>query len=285
MEHLPAAVKEIAAKFGDSIFYVASGFSGKAFVGERYVFRETSLTVPKSATVTDWLRLSQSQIVRLVPEHVGLFEISNTRISVEYRIVGEHPTDMTPSLILELGAFLSELHSIAVPQVFDQFEGERFPHSMVWEWVAKSVLSYGKKLESRDDVSSDDKRLIARAVEQVLSHTNGSPTECEMVLLHKDLHLRNLLVADGRLIGVIDWDAAMLGPREWDLAILQQRFPVAYPRLLDVYSASIPPSVINNKILETVGLVQALRFWKSFPDQKDFVAQQVRYIKQILHET
>ena len=40
----------------------------------------------------------------------------------------------------------------------------------------------------------------------------------ERVLCHGDLHARNILMHDGRLAALLDWEVAVFGPREYDVA-------------------------------------------------------------------
>ncbi|MFC6567455.1 phosphotransferase enzyme family protein [Actinoplanes utahensis] len=80
-----------------------------------------------------------------------------------------------------------------------------------------------------EDVLTDAARHLAQlhAASTGFDTTNASwqisahqPVE---VICHNDFAPYNMVFADGRLTGVIDWDTASPGPRVWDLAYLAYR--------------------------------------------------------------
>ena len=87
----------------------------------------------------------------------------------------------------------------------------------------------------------------------------------------------NLLEENGKLSGIIDWDSAQTGPKEWEFAILRQRIPKWWKKIKDSSLENI-----NEDFVDCCGLIQSLRFWKSFPEQEDFADKQRKYIQEIL---
>lgn len=268
---------EVAAELGDQILSLATGFSGSALLGNSYVYRVVNVPATKGSIVSDWLRVAKSTAESMVPRSVLHRPLSDGKfLAVETKLSGTHPAALETSTIKNLTTFLAELHSLSVPQAIDQFEGERLPADRFWDWLASSVDSYGLKL-AHAGLSAADDQLVRRAIARVGDFVTTQSSVPTFRLLHKDIHAANLLVEGSQLVGVIDWDAAMLGPIEWELAIVCQRFPDRRDLLANGY-----PLPIDEELLKVCGLVQALRFWKSFPAQIDFVGEQRGFIAELL---
>jgi hypothetical protein len=274
-----SALAEVAAELNDQILSLATGFSGSALLGKSYVYRIVNVPATKGSIVSDWLRLAASPAESKVPRSVLHRPLDEGQfLSVETKLPGTHPATLQPRTVKHLLAFLVELHSLPVPQVIDQFEGERLPAVRFWDWLASCVDSYGRKL-ARAGLDAEDLELVMRAGAHVDNFATAQSSVPEFRLLHKDIHPANLLVEGSELLGVIDWDAAMLGPIEWELAIFRQRFPERRDLIASEYTRSI-----DEDLLKACGLVQALRFWKSFPAQVDFVSEQRKFITELLDD-
>ncbi len=84
-----------------------------------------------------------------------------------------------------------------------------------WLWRSSVLEEAGALLRRIHDASLP---LVAREAEWQLP-----PHEPVEVICHNDVAPYNLVFADGRLSGIIDFDTASPGPRVWDLAYLAYR--------------------------------------------------------------
>lgn len=102
------------------------------------------------------------------------------------------------------------------------------------------------------------------------------------VLVHGDLNIHNVLVEDGKITGVLDWECAMIGAPEQDLAyvrpILSQHIP--WDRFLAHYLASGGPQV-NEAAMDFQMAFSAMRlcvvFNKGVRNLQDRAHQDIRY--------
>lgn len=91
-----------------------------------------------------------------------------------------------------------------------------------WIWHEDVLVDAARHLARLHDVTAGFD--TAGATWQLASH---APAE---VVCHNDLAPDNMVFAEGRLAGLIDWDTASPGPRVWDLAYLAYRLvPLTEP--------------------------------------------------------
>lgn len=184
---------------------------------------------------------------------------------------------MSKELTHDLGKFLRSLHDFSMQNGMHEFED--IGNSLSFhEYISKVTKKYLFKL--RQAVKNREHLSIAETAVVQISRLLQEVTEPELVILHKDIHFGNLLMSDGgHLSGVVDWETSQSGPREWEFAILRQRFPEVWQDIVRVYDHNL-----DYKIMNLVGLVQSLRFWKSFPEDLVFAQSQIDYILKILDE-
>ncbi|MBI3607681.1 MAG: phosphotransferase [Nitrospirae bacterium] len=92
--------------------------------------------------------------------------------------------------------------------------GRRFDRALlVWEF--EHFLEYGVEARNEAAVSPEPRRKIRMAFDRIAEEIASAPS----VLVHRDYHSRNLMVADGR-IRLIDFQDALVGPLTYDLASL-----------------------------------------------------------------
>ncbi|HEU5129092.1 MAG TPA: phosphotransferase [Glycomyces sp.] len=126
-------------------------------------------------------------------------------------VAGEVPQELTVPLAERTGALLARMHLLT-----EGWEDERIP-------VADRLGLIGLALEARPALAGVDgwhERLRA------FLDTRGEALERLAALpagpLHHDLHCRNLLVADGEVTAVLDFDELNRGPLVVDLARVLQ---------------------------------------------------------------
>ncbi|NND65241.1 MAG: aminoglycoside phosphotransferase family protein [Gammaproteobacteria bacterium] len=277
----------IAEKYGDKIVGVSDcGYASTVYLGNKNVYKILSnLDIKrkgaheKESKILHTLeqRLSQT-VIHQVPNLVlSEFIDQTTYVCVQSKLPGEVPVKITYKLAVNIGEFLSALHEIQGFEYVAEFEDENETKLSFENYAKERAETFAKKLEAI--VSSEDAKLVQECAQEIsLKISELSPSN--LALLHKDLHEGNLLVnTNGHLSGVIDWDAAQVGPPEWDFAILKQRMPEYWTTIKDAYDGGL-----NNELIRVCGLLQSLRFWKSFPKQDDFVAKQRSFIQALLNE-
>lgn len=84
-----------------------------------------------------------------------------------------------------------------------------------WMWSEDILVDAARHMAQLHAASADFDTIDASW--QIPAH---EPIE---VVCHNDFAPYNMVFADGRLTGVIDWDTASPGPRVWDLAYLAYR--------------------------------------------------------------
>lgn len=170
-----------------------------------------------------WLPVLQRMLPLPVPApiRVGLPQHSYPwSWSITPWIAGETgdraPPDRDQAAVL--AGFLEALHVTAPPQA------PRNPHrgvplsqrSATFSRCVSTLAQRGRTLEER----------LLRLWDAALETTVDTPS----TWIHGDLHSRNVLVADGRICGVIDWGDVAQGDRATDLAAVWMLFPQADSR-------------------------------------------------------
>ncbi|WP_082393634.1 aminoglycoside phosphotransferase family protein [Nocardia arizonensis] len=271
---------EVASRYGENNLVMTGGAKSSVGIGERYVFKVVEGGKIDAAnhkeqrvlqTLADSLPRSAA---RLIPTSVdGVFAPGLGYIEVQTRLRGITPQFSSPSLPEELGTFLKALHAVPAPDGITEFEGDD-PRPL-FDYLVTSALKFQAKLMPA--VNQYDQKLVTAAVGLVRRYVDRHDSIPPLVIVHKDLSLRNLLVDDGHLSGVIDWAAAQTAPREWEFAILMQRFPVELEIIQKSYG-----QVLDNELTRCCAALQAIRFWKSFMDDSAFVNDQRALLEQVL---
>ena len=98
--------------------------------------------------------------------------------------------------------------------------GQAISNEQNWSWYVRAVVFAGESgwVASLRGHSAATCSLLGR-LERLTAGEEASPSRRDD-LVHGDLCLSNVLVASGRVSGVVDWDAAGCGDRALDLAKL-----------------------------------------------------------------
>ena len=106
--------------------------------------------------------------------------------------------------------------------------GRRFDHPLLL-WELDHFLEYGVEARNGIGVAPAPREAIRRGFGRIAEELAAAPA----ILVHRDYHSRNLMVADGR-IRIIDFQDALLGPRSYDLAsLLRDSYVVLDEALID----------------------------------------------------
>ena len=159
-------------------------------------------------------------------DHPGLF--GGAEWMLDARLSGTHPQrGAIPAEALRgLGAALAALHEIEAdgwgPLV--RMDGE-----VATGCSATPVAGLGRRFDlplNAEDAEALEGRIRAvdRALALVVSRVVAwlhDLSASGQVLCHTDLHERNILVADGRLTGLIDFGDMTVAPPAWDLGSIR----------------------------------------------------------------
>jgi aminoglycoside phosphotransferase (APT) family kinase protein len=280
MTGIPKQLAQLAESYGEPSLHASGGVKSVVAIGEHYVFKVVEAGKQadadhKEQRVLDTLTQRLAPWAQaLVPRAVaGTFVEGLGFVEVHTRLEGSTPNLASDELCMALGKFLRALHDCSSFEAVSEFEGEQ--HRAFLDYLVDSADKFQAKLDGL--VGREDERLVQEAVDLVRDYAGRSPTPPPLVLVHKDLSLRNLLVSGTRLTGVIDWAAAQTAPREWEFAILQQRFGPARDVIQGAYGLPLEP-----ELLRVCGALQAIRFWKSFVHDEAFVQDQRSFLRRVL---
>jgi aminoglycoside phosphotransferase (APT) family kinase protein len=129
--------------------------------------------------------------------------------------------DQQERIGLEFVRFLGKLHSITgsyrdighyIPTI-PRYHGS---------WIEGHQEYLGLLERHIDEVvlCPDSVETIAKSFSFIRSHIGSLEYQCGPVPLHNDLHPRNIIVHDGCLSGVIDWECSQFGEPDFDLTHL-----------------------------------------------------------------
>lgn len=162
------------------------------------------------------------------------------------------PTD--PEVVLQLADQLGALHRLRVDD-FTDCKGLRS--------AAVDASSLASDLESlRQDLARHgDGGVIESAAYNWLSK-NVSDAEPMLSLVHGDLGFHNILVQEGRLTGLLDWELAHIGHPAEDLGYVRHAVErvVDWNRFMERYRASGAP-VISDAAIDFYSLWVVVRFY------------------------
>lgn len=121
----------------------------------------------------------------------------------------------------EIAQFLNELHSITG----DSYDiGHYIPTipgcSKSWKEGHIDYTAVLKDGISRMDIEADNEKLISEAFDYIYTNIDSLKYQEGAKLLHNDFHPKNIIVHEGRLSGVIDWECSQFGEADFDLTHL-----------------------------------------------------------------
>lgn len=130
-------------------------------------------------------------------------------------------------IFLQLGKYLSEIHSINVSNYgfiqLDSLSSKKLSGSSPL-WLSffnrnlEEHINYGFTLGL---LSKEEKKRTINFLNQTISQ---SFTDTKPSLLHNDLGQRNILIYNGSLQAIIDWEDSILGDRLYDIAFFETFF-------------------------------------------------------------
>ncbi len=158
--------------------------------------------------IMDHLLAARIPVPRVVQTNGGTrwLMYDGNLISLFHYIEGYHPQAYDTVLIHDLGATIARMH-LALQDLQIQ-GGEEWGENHEFEkpeWLGGRVPGL--------DIDAEFTRLAAETTRQV------DPDRLPRSIIHSDLQTNNLLVRDGHLAGILDWDDAHWDYRAYDIAV------------------------------------------------------------------
>ncbi|WP_213571481.1 phosphotransferase family protein [Rhodococcus sp. USK13] len=165
--------------------------------------RDTDVPIP------DTIHLCTDELVIGAPFYV--MDYVPGRVFQTARDLADLGSESTRALVLELVRMLARLHAVPIegPGLRELGRPEGFLRRQVDRWQRQLEAS-----ATRD---------LAGAADLTLALRDRVPEPDAATLLHGDYRLDNVLVEDGRITAVLDWEMATLGDPLTDLALLVSR--------------------------------------------------------------
>lgn len=133
--------------------------------------------------------------------------------------------DLTEADMISLGReiilFLDDLHKITddsydighyVPTIPRTRKTWRQGHEAYMETLKESLVEF--------DLDQASRTIIDTAFAHMKANLDCLDTQLGARLLHNDLHPKNIIVKEGKLAGIIDWECAQFGEPDFELAHL-----------------------------------------------------------------
>jgi aminoglycoside phosphotransferase (APT) family kinase protein len=129
--------------------------------------------------------------------------------------------DQRISIGKEIAQFLIELHSITDSSYDIGHYIATIPrYKRSWKG---GHLEYIKLLRvglSEMNIKSKSEKIISTAFDYIYANINCLEYQTGAKLLHNDFHPKNIIVHEGRLAGIIDWECSQFGEADFELAHL-----------------------------------------------------------------
>jgi aminoglycoside phosphotransferase (APT) family kinase protein len=229
-EVLNEAVRRAGFSIGD-VHRIVVGQANEVYAvtavsGEELIVRMAHRRDPKFASETAAIERVRAAgipapevLVLWAPEREG----APTAVLVEQRLPGEMLRDLwrrEPSTRCadELGELVARIHDIAVEGFGNLSPSLRGTHISYSEWFIDLWVS--DHLPSALAAVEDDSSATAavREAERQITSARQLLDHAESRLAHGDLSPTNVLVCDGRVTGIVDWEAVKGAPRSNDIA-------------------------------------------------------------------
>lgn len=196
-------------------------------VDGKYVFKTSKTNFSEAA------KLARAKLIRLVPKiHLsGSFFVLDCEyyyLMVDY-VQGEElwsaahnlSDDCKYGIGKEIALFLDELHQIRA-EAYDI--GHYIPTVPGWKKTWKEGhLEYAAILQnglSEKDLGAECRAAVLKAFEYIYANIGCLEYQAGARLLHNDFHPKNIIVNEGRVAGVIDWECSQFGEADFELSRL-----------------------------------------------------------------
>lgn len=172
------------------------------------------------------------------------------------------PAELLPALAIDLACFLKSLHQIETQSLKDQgAPSDRHNRTDVSKMIKLANTRINKLTELG---------LIENGIE-ILELVNNTPLyqPCGESVVHGDLHIRHILLTDGKISGVIDWGDCHIGDPSIDLLIAFSLFDATNRALFFQEYGPVSDASLSIARLRSIGTSAALAVYaQDISDQK-----------------
>jgi aminoglycoside phosphotransferase (APT) family kinase protein len=121
----------------------------------------------------------------------------------------------------EIAQFLSELHSITGVSYDVGHYIPTIPRcTKSWKDGHLEYIEMLRSGLSEIDIELESKKIVSKAFDYIYTNINSLEYQTGAKLLHNDFHPKNIIVHEGRLAGIIDWECSQFGESDFELTHL-----------------------------------------------------------------
>ncbi len=118
----------------------------------------------------------------------------------------------------EIAQFLSELHSITDAAYDIGHYVPTIPRcTKSWKDGHLEYIEMLRSGLSEMDIALESKKVISKAFDYLDANSHSLEYQTGAKLLHNDFHPKNIIVHEGRLAGIIDWECSQFGEADFEL--------------------------------------------------------------------
>jgi thiamine kinase-like enzyme len=169
------------------------------------------------------------------------------------KLTGEQKIEIGKSIV----QFLNELHSITGHSYDIGHYIPTIPNCMkTWKIGHIEYIELLKNELSTMEISPNGKQIISKAFDYIYENLNSLEYQIGARILHNDFHPKNIIISEGKLVGIIDWECSQFGEPDFELVHL--------------FHWCIYPSDSNNNIeLLLKYIIENLQSIKKIPNIKE----------------
>ena len=150
---------------------------------------------------------------------------------------GEGDDGTSDGILRQLGRLIRELHAITGPQF--GYLGAHHPMEPERHWFAAFETMWGNLLHDVESCGGYAPEEASRLKNLLYARRGAFTSLRRACLCHMDLWWENILVEDGRITGLLDWDRALWGDPEIEFAVLDY-CGMSRPSFWEGYGAARP---------------------------------------------
>lgn len=138
-----------------------------------------------------------------------------------YGVLQELTEEQQISIGRDIAEFLTELHSITGSSYDIGHYIPTIPeYGRSWKEGHKEYAEYLRKALSEMEIDSESEKAVSAALEYIDTNIDCLDYQTGARLLHNDFHPKNIIVNNGKISGVIDWECSQFGEEDFELAHL-----------------------------------------------------------------
>jgi aminoglycoside phosphotransferase (APT) family kinase protein len=240
--------------------YISTGeialYQKKSRITDYLVDHKYILRISNSA-LDDQMKQNRAKSISLVPKihSSGSFTVSGRQyyyLIADYvqgddlwSVIQNLTNEQKINIGKEIAQFLSELHSITDTSYDIGHYVAAIPRCRK-SWK-DGHLEYAEMLRSglsQMDIKTESKKTVSKAFDYIDANSHSLEYQTGARLLHNDFHPKNIIVREGRLAGIIDWECSQFGEADFELAHLFHW--CIYPSIPDKKLGSLLKSVVEN---------------------------------------